>query len=310
MPDQTYLAALDVGGTKAIGVIFDTSGHILAKTRERGGTPLEYGEDECKHRFTDLICRLIDKAGVSVSALYISLATIEDFGPEIENWFRTHIPVPSIRLEADGPCLISAVLGHNDGVSMICGTGSSLYVRTGDHYHRCGGWGHLIDSCGSGYVLARRAIKAVLRAHDERGEETLLTELVNAQCGRPIWEDYVHMYKEGRPYIASYAHCLFEARNAGDVVARRIFNVCASDLADMVWTTRKKLGKPFTIILNGGIFTHYPEYARTVEALSPTDVTFVRSDVPPIYGCAVEAMHDVGLSCDAHFKERFMRELA
>ena len=70
------------------------------------------------------------------------------------------------------------MLGHVDGASMICGTGSSLYFRKGDSYSYTGGWGYLIDSCGSGYVLGRYAIQAAVRAHDGRAEPTILCELL------------------------------------------------------------------------------------------------------------------------------------
>ena len=305
-----HLAVLDVGGTKAQAAVFDASGNILAASREPGGTPLEHGIEACMDRFGGQLERLIARVGTPIEALYVSLATVEYFGSAMQDYLQTRFPIPHMRVEGDGPCLISAMLGHRDGVCMICGTGSSLYVRKGDDYYHTGGWGHLIDSCGSGFVLGRRAIKAVLRAYDKRGEATMLTEIINKKCGKPIWEDYVHMYQLGRPYIASYAGCVFEARNLGDPVARKIYNVCASDLSDLVWTTRGELGKPFDIVLGGGIFANYPEYAETIRALSPGDVRFMRLDVPPVYGCAVEAMHDIGLETDETFKENFLKGLA
>ena len=38
-------------------------------------------------------------------------------------------PVRAIRIEDDGCSLISGTLGHQDGCGMVCGTGSSLFVR-------------------------------------------------------------------------------------------------------------------------------------------------------------------------------------
>ena len=70
----------------------------------------------------------------------------------------------------------------------------------------------------------------------------------------------------------------------------------------------EKLGKEkVTIILNGGIFRNYPEYAAAVIAASPKDVHFICSDLPPIYGSAVEAMYDIGqISLPDTFKSNFM----
>lgn len=47
-----------------------------------------------------------------------------------------------------------------------------------------------------------------------------------------------------------------------------------------------------------------------VRALAPSDINVIYSNVPPVYGCAVEAMYDMGIGCDSHFKEEFMRGYA
>ena len=112
----------------------------------------------------------------------------------------------------------------------------------------------------------------------------------------------------GRAYIASFAKNVFIARNRGDLVARNIFNTCAADMANVIWAAREELGAGFTLVLNGGIFSHYPEYAEAVKALSPADINVILSDVPPLYGCVVEAMYDVGLTCNDAFKARFMAD--
>ena len=55
-------------------------------------------------------------------------------------------------------------------------------------------------------------------------------------------------------------------------------------------------------------FGSNPEYGEAVKALCPPEINVIKSDVPPIYGGAVEAMYDVGLGCDVNFKKIFMSE--
>jgi len=300
------LAAIDIGGTKTAGILFDVSGNIIATVRDRGITPVDAPLADCIAHYISVLTRLFDAAvdkGEIVST-YCSIATIEHYTPVVIDSIREAVGDRAgiLRAEPDGLCLISGMLGHTDGCAMICGTGSSLYVRSGEDFFRVGGWGHYIDSCASGFVLGRLAIRAALREYDGRGPHTLLTELIKEKCGRPIEDDYDRIYSLGRPYVASYAGCVFEARRQGDAVAAGIFDDCAADLAELVATACRRTGKLLTVILNGGIFSHYPEYAEAVAALCPAGVSMIPGDLPPVYGCAVEAMYSIGLSCDDRFK--------
>ncbi|MBQ9080394.1 MAG: hypothetical protein IJY27_04905 [Clostridia bacterium] len=303
-----YLAAIDVGGTKADAVLFRDTGEIVAHVVDPGMTPFDHGAEASANATRKTLEKLFSHADGDIDALYASVATVEYYYDDFIKYFNDKINVKKIRIEGDGCCLISGVLGHNDGACMICGTGSSLYMRKGDSYRHIGGGGHLIDSCGSGYVLGQQALRAVYRACDGAGPQTMLTELVNEQGGCLMRRNIPGVQSGGRAYIASFAKNVFIARNRGDLVARNIFNTCAADMANVIWAAREELGAGFTLVLNGGIFSHYPEYAEAVKALSPADINVILSDVPPLYGCVVEAMYDVGLTCNDAFKARFMAD--
>ena len=308
--DMLHLA-VDVGGTKTIAVIFGSDGKILRRYDTHGLTPVDAPLSVCLAHYASIapaICGS-DMAG-KIGTAYYSIATTEHYPEAFLGAVRASVDAPILRVEPDGMCLISAILGHRDGASIICGTGSSLYLRTGEKYRRIGGWGHYIDSCGSGFVLGRLAIRAVLRAHDGRDGPTLLTDLINEKCGRPIWDDYDKIYSLGRPYVASYASCVFEARRQGDRAAGEIFDSCAADLAELITTACRETGDgPLDVVFNGGIFTHFPEYAHAVRALAPARAHAVFSDVPPVYGCAVEAVYDAGIIANEAFRRNFISTL-
>jgi N-acetylglucosamine kinase-like BadF-type ATPase len=254
---------------------------------------------------------MIDALGIScIDALYGSAAGTEYFGDGLPREIARRVPcAQKVRIEGDGCALISGMLGHRDGACMISGTGSSVYVRQGEEYYHLGGWGHLIDNCGSGFMLGRLAIQAACRFHDGIGEPTLLCELLEKQCGEPIWDHFLTLYKGDRPYIATFAGTVFEARRRGDRVAARIFSECVNDLVNIVFAAKRRMNKPFELVLNGGIFASFPEYGEAVKGLCPPGVSVLFSDVPPIYGAAVEAMYDAGLTCDDAFKRNFLAGL-
>ena len=302
---NVYLAAIDMGGTKAEGVVFTPDGNIIYRVVEKGGAAFDNGLDYTLTNLCRAISALVENSPEMPSVFYLGCAACEYYLPQFHEAVG-RFGFPKVRIEGDGPALISGIFGHKDGGGLICGTGSALYVRHGDEYYHIGGGGHMIDSCGSGYVIGRKAIRAALRAVDGSDSPTMLVEMLEEAAGFPLWYRLDEVYAGGRAYIASFARVLFEARNKGDVVARRIFNKCASDLADVIWAEYNKNGGPFDLIFNGGIFKNYPEYAAAVRALAPQDMRIVFSDVPPIYGGAVEAMYDYGVVCDEQFRETFM----
>ena len=310
MNHRHLLAAFDVGGSKTEAVLFTEHGDILAHVRGKGGNPLERGLENAAAHYVSILTQLFETGGVSeIDALYGAVAAKEYFGSGLEDLLRASLPHPQkLRIEGDGCALISGMLGHRDGACMICGTGSSIYIRQGDNYRHLGGWGHLIDTCGSGYMLGRMAIRAACRAYDGRGEATILCDLLEQQCGQPIWDHFIELYRGERPYIATFARTVFEARKMGDRVACGIFDECAHDLAEIAFAAARQLGKPFDLVLNGGIFASFPEYAAAVRALCPESAHVIYSDVPPIYGGAVEAMYDIGMSCDERFRQTFLEQ--
>ncbi len=301
-----YLAAVDMGGTKAEGVVFKENGEVVCRVVEKGGAPFDNGVDYSVGNLCKCVDGLIAASPEKPVAFYLGAAACEYFMPQFTGALSKY-GFEKLRVEGDGPSLISGVFGHSDGAGLICGTGSALYVRHGDEYYHIGGGGHMIDSCGSGYVLARRAIRAALRAVDGSESPTMLVEMLEEAAGFPLWYRLDKVYEGGRSYIASFAHVLFEARNKGDKVARRIFNEGAAELADVIWAEYNKNGGPFNLIFNGGIFKNYPEYASAVKALAPQDMSICFSDVPPVYGGAVEAMYDIGIVTDEAFREKFMQ---
>lgn len=300
-----YLAAVDMGGTKAEGVVFKEDGEVVFRAVEKGGAPFDNGVDYSIANLCKCVDALVAGAPEKPAAFYLGAAACEYFLPQFTEALSRY-GFEKLRIEGDGPALISGIFGHRDGAGMICGTGSSLYVRDGDDYYHIGGGGHMIDSCGSGYVLARRAIRAALRAVDGSDVPTMLVEMLEQAAGFPLWYRLDKVYEGGRSYIASFAHVLFEARNKGDTVARRIFNEGAAELADVIWAQYNKNGGPFDLIFNGGIFRNYPEYADAVKALAPKDMRITFGEVAPIYGCSVEALYDVGIRADEAFREKFM----
>jgi len=303
-----YLMALDVGGTKSDGVLFTPDGHILRHVVTPGANPLDLGFDAAIRRYQRSVALLLGKDIPRVKCMYAGIAAAMYLGQKIPDTLRPLIPADHLRIEADGPALISAMLGHRDGASLICGTGSSLTIRKGDQYDVIGGWGYLIDGCASGFILGKRAVLAAVREYDGRGEKTLITKLLSDRIGEPVTDHFETLYSRGRPYIASFAGVVFEALRQGDRVAEQIVSECIHDLSELVLTAYRRLGGAYTLVLNGGIFQAFPEYVQLLKDSASKDIHWIDSDAPPVFGCAVECMWDMGIEATPDFRKTFLQE--
>lgn len=131
------------------------------------------------------------------------------------------------------------------GIIIIAGTGSICLARNeAGKIHRTGGWGHILGDEGSGYDISVQILKAVMRAYDERGKPTLLTDLVLEHLKLSQAKDIIdYVYHSGKSKceLASIAFLCDIAQKQGDKVAEHILHTAALSLSDMVVATAKAL---------------------------------------------------------------------
>lgn len=304
--------AIDSGGTKTEALLFDETGHILRRIRTSGCNAMDIGIDAACTLLLDVVSRLAQAVppGAVLTAVYSGVAATDYFGGALGKYVAPHFPNVKMRFEDDAVNLISGVLGHRNGCCIVGGTGSSLYARIDGQIHHLGGWGYLIDTGGSGYALGRDALLAVFRSCDGRSGKTLLYELVERQIGQAPEESIPQIYAGGRPYIASFAHTVFEARALGDRAAREIFEKGVHALAELTFAAEPLFGGEFDVVLGGGIFAAFPEYAQALRECASPRARLIRSDVPPILGGVIEALSDGGIEITPEIRETFLREYA
>ena len=213
-----------------------------------------------------------------------------------------------IRWEDDGWGMITSGIGVRDGCCIVCGTGTSLFARVNGGLHHIGGWGYLIDTWGSGYVLGREAIRAALRQADGRGPDTKLYKLVYDQLGAPPETSIPTIYDGGRSFIASFAGTVFAARKQGDAVAETIFEQGAESVAEFTHAAERYFSGNFDVVLSGGIFAAFPEYAQAVQRKGSARANMIRPEVPPVYGCALENVLADGPVNETPFRTAFMKD--
>ncbi|MBQ8397451.1 MAG: hypothetical protein IJX53_04525 [Clostridia bacterium] len=306
-----YFIGIDSGGTKTDSVLLDETGQILLRDIALGCNGLDHGPETAKNRLKEIVLRLCAAAPGPISAVMGGIARRETYIEQFMIEMRPVLGNAKLKFDDDMVIIMDSVLAGADGCGMVCGTGSSLGVRVGGELKRViGGRGYLIDARGSGYSIARDGIYYAARAIDGRDEHTILCELFANAFGKELDQAIPDLYEGGRRYIASFAHVVFEGRAMGDRVCCRILEENSLKMAELTWAAERNFSGEFTVVMGGGIFSAYPTYADMVIAKASSRAKMIRTTLPPVYGAAVMAMAEAGLTCGEAFRETFLRDYA
>lgn len=304
------MIGMDAGGSKTETILFDETGRVLVRDLDKGANGMDIGKKAAEEIILSILDRVMTQAPERVCAIFGGIVGTS-LGNFMEVAIRGHIsPEIKLKVEGDGGIIIYGMVGHRDGCSMISGTGCSMFVRRGEEpLIKIGGRGYLVDAQGSGYGLGRDALCAAFRYHDGRGPKTLLGELVNEKLGKPIQDAMPEIYDHrtgGRSFIAKFAETVFAARREGDELAIQIYDRHADALADMTYAAERYFEERFPVVMNGGLFGAFPEWAKTVSEKSSPRADMMLASVPPVYGSLVEAMWLAGLPVTDEFKMNFL----
>lgn len=302
---MTYYIGIDGGGTKTEGVLTDSEGRVLSRCFETASNPNDVTPEGAVEVLSRLVSDLLAAAGLTAE----SLPEISLFGgiaggingrDVLLRGIRTSFPtLGAADIASDVHIFMMGEYPEGNGCCIICGTGSVCFLRCGDEVIRIGGWGYLLDSGGSGYDIGRDGLEAALRAHDGRGEKTLLSELLAAYLGAPVQQRITEIYQNGKPYIASCAPLVFQAAESGDGVARRILERNAAILAGYVeaswgWLSRKGQAKGDLPVVMGGSISEKcaPLWQDMISAQLPASVParITVASVRPVFGAVAEAV--------------------
>jgi N-acetylglucosamine kinase-like BadF-type ATPase len=170
-----------------------------------------------------------------------------------------------------------------EGILVYSGTGSIGYYLTKDKdVIRVGGLGNLIDDGGSGFWIAREALKAVLRKEEEspgEGWSTRLGVALAEAVGGTAWNDVrTFVYGGDRGKIGALARAVADAAHSGDDTALHILCDAGRELARLANSLIKRLGQR-PVALVGGSSRLHPIVAEAFRGDLPAATEVITSDV-------------------------------
>jgi N-acetylmuramic acid 6-phosphate etherase len=248
-----YLLGIDGGGSKTAALLAESNGRVLGRGTAGTANYQVVGAAGSRAALDAAIESALADAGLDQQpgrALVVGLAGMDrpDDSLVFEQWAAERRPATQSAVVNDALLVLAAGTHGGWGLALICGTGSIVYGRTADgQVARAGGWGYLLGDEGSGYAIGLAVLRAVARAADGRGPQTLLAGLVLAYWSLSAPQELIRQVnreRPGNPNIAALAALVDEAAAAGDHVARTIVQESGRELALAAVTVAGRLALP------------------------------------------------------------------
>lgn len=184
--------------------------------------------------------------------------------------------------------LVLASAGLDDGVACVAGTGSIAVGLRGAREERAGGWGYLLGDEGSGYWVAREALRELSRRSDAHAPLGPLGTAVLAASGCHDMPSLVQRwYDLSAP--ATWAAIAPDILDCPDPFSPDLLGRAAQALGQIIHECHERLGGPTSlpVVLAGGLLTGHDalaEATRAAVSLRLPQAPVILADLPPVAG--------------------------
>jgi glucosamine kinase len=282
---ETFFLGIDGGGTKTQAIITDVNFNIIGEGKSGASNPHRVGFKEAVANIVMATDEALKDAGLELADIAAACAGIAGTSHPIhyhtmKDSLDRSLGLENLELVTDARAALTGALDGKPGVIVIAGTGSiALGLNETGEDARSGGWGPTFSDEGSGYDIARQALKAVAASFDGRSSETLLTKMICKELGieKPSDLPSVIYNEDVKPaQIASLANLVSEAAVQGDEVAREILGRAGQELGQLAVSVIGRLAmqqQSFRLACVGSVFNSgdfvLESFRRTVLRVAP-----------------------------------------
>jgi len=299
-----YLIGIDGGGTKTDSAIADLSGKIIHHTTGKPSNFLVVGIEEAVENIFDLIEENLfklegDFADVKQIVIGVAGAGREEDAFLLEKGFKDYsdqegVHFKGVKVVSDAHIALEGAFPDSAGCILIAGTGSILFGKDKKGViHRVGGFGRLIGDEGSGYSIGRKALNAVSKESDGRGEETLISELLNAKMNSGLSTSIISKVYKEKLDVASVAKIVIKAAEEGDAIAENILDEEADELVLHVKSLLNKIeSDKLDVAFSGSLIDNtnfYSDLLKQKIKYTLPNVEVVKPAAPPVSGAILLA---------------------
>ena len=243
-----YYLGFDGGGTKTDCILVDAAGTVLARATTGPSNPLRAGYAKAWFTLSDAADMVLERQHIKSSDILGICAGIGGAGRDavakrIATFLLAGFPNAAVSVTTDLAITLQAAVGDGEGIILVVGTGSGAYGRDADgNIARAGGRGPWFSDEGSAFDIGRRALAAVVRAEEGRGEKTALSEQVLKWLGCNDWNRVLDWVVKNPDDVFPRIFPLVAALgDKCDPVSCEILSGAAESLADLAGSVLKKL---------------------------------------------------------------------
>lgn len=254
---MSRVLGLDIGGTRSRAQLC-VDGEVVAEAAAAGASLIAVGEASARAALADLLAQLPLQPRRRLDAICAGSAGAS--APGARQFLTEHL-APLTRsgtlVIVKDAMLVLPAADLDEGVALICGTGSVAVGRYRGAEAQAGGWGYLLGDEGSGYWVVRAALRALLDRRDRGLAPGDLGERLLAATGTgQVTALHELFYREPHPrHWAGYAPLVL---SSADPAATRIAADAADALAGLAVSVAGRLAVPagVPVVLAGGLFGH------------------------------------------------------
>ncbi|TMC05120.1 MAG: ATPase [Chloroflexi bacterium] len=270
---MSAVLGLDIGGSRTRGRVC-ADGRVVAEASGPSASLTAAGPDQAREVLGGLLAELGRPAVVAAVAGAAGCDTAAG-RDRMRELLAPLLPGARVEVVHDTR-LVLAAAGLDAGIVLIAGTGSVAWGRSpAGAEARAGGWGHLLGDEGSGYWVAREAIRRALAEHDRGAEPGPLARRLLAATGATDPLDLTAAFHADRSpeRWAALSH---------DVLAAdpTLVTATAAALAGLATTVSARLDLRGPVVLAGGMLLSEPPLEAALRAALPRSEALRASDEP------------------------------
>lgn len=320
---MNYVLGVDGGGTKTRVQISDLRGRKLAESISKSCNYKSVGIENAIENLNQAVFDAIRKVKNLKDAKFVFKSACfglagndseEDteifskiiFNPKLKDYLNPQ----KTFIYNDTVIGLAAGSSSKNKIILICGTGSNCYgINEKGQEAKANGWDYILADEGSGYEIGLRALKALMRAYDGRGNATLLSQTVFEDLGLGSIQDLIK-WTYSKPFskdrVAAIAKTVCRTAEMGDKISIKILEEEAYEALVSVEAVAKKLNlvdKKFDLVFVGNVFK-CQKYFKDVLMQRLKEkfprIVFMPLTANPVEGAiklAIENLRKVGQDC-------------
>ena len=270
---------IDAGGTQTRWALASPAGEIVAEGQVAGLSAVQMGtrsgQQALREGFAELAAQVLEVG--RPGAVRAGLTGFGGTSVELCDLIGTPVGVPARRvaLSTDLEVAYLDVFAPGEGYLIYAGTGSiGGFLGEDGAFERVGGRGGLLDDGGSGYWIAREALRLIWRAEDESPGVWQGSALAREVLEHVGGSDWAHtrrfLYGVDRGEMGRLALAVAAAA-ASDGAALRLLEQAGDELGRLARILVQRFGaRP--VALAGRVFQLHPVIEQACRAQIPSGI--------------------------------------